>query len=278
MPELPEVETVRRRLEPSVVGRTIADVQTSKPSYFFLTPPSRLQKDLRGLTVQALERHGKYLVATFDTGARLLMHLGMTGQLRVEAPATQHKRLEPHVHLRLSFIDGGECVYFRDVRKFGKVRLLAPGDREKRLDKLGPDALQTPAETLSQHLWERTRKRRTPVKSLLLDQSLLAGVGNIYADEALFAARVRPTRQAQRLRKLDTVNLTHALQRILQRSVEIGGSTIRDYVSADGETGRAQLEHLVYGREGHACAVCDQAIARIVLSARSTHFCPNCQR
>ena len=204
MPELPEVEVTRRRLNDKLVGRRIRDIDTTPASYFFLTPPQVLKQKLKQRTVRALTRHGKYLVAELDDGARLLLHLGMTGQLFTASAqsvrllnGTRSGALVPndqatfrpdsHTHLVLNFEDGKEPVLFRDVRKFGKVRWLGPGETDPRLDKLGVDAL----EITGSALFEAGRKRKAAVKTFLLDQGVLAGVGNIYADEALFHARVR---------------------------------------------------------------------------------------
>ena len=201
MPELPEVEVTRRQLEPLLVGRRVARVVTSLPSYFFLTPPAALRRRLRGRRFEAIDRVGKYLLARLDNGERLLLHLGMTGQIfgagvracgcsppppglrstRGTGPAF---RPDKHTHLRLRFDDGGPDVFFRDARKFGKVQLMRPDEASARLERLGPDALAASG----RRLFAAVRTRRAPVKSLLLDQSLLAGVGNIYADEALFLA------------------------------------------------------------------------------------------
>lgn len=206
------------------------------------------------------------------------MHLGMTGQLRVASPSIDSARLTDHTHLYLDFVDGNEAVFFRDVRKFGKVLFLNHGEDDARLAKLGPDALLTSPSILTEHLWRVSRKRRVNIKTLLLDQSVLAGVGNIYADEALFAAGIRPTRASSRLRRKENSLLTKALREILQRSIDSGGSTIRDYVSTDGNQGSAQNHHKVYGRESQPCTACQTPIQRVVLGARSTHFCRNCQR
>ncbi len=291
MPELPEVEVTRRQLAPSLVGRRIAKVHTTRASYFFLTQPARLARELPGARVSALERVGKYLLAGLDDGRRLLLHLGMTGQLFAEharsvrllsataraslAPEAQVRfRPDAHTHLRLEFEDGGPDLYFRDVRKFGKVRLLAPGQSDPRLDKLGVDALAaTGAE-----LFAATRKRRVALKSLLLAQDVIAGIGNIYADEALFLARLRPRRAAGRLSRRECDEVVAAAQRVLLRSIETGGSSISDYVMPDGSDGAYQDERRVYARAGEPCPECGARIKRIVLGARSTHFCPKCQR
>lgn len=292
MPELPEVEVTRRQLLPLLVGRTIRAVRTTAPSYFFLTPPAVLRRRLRGRQVTALERVGKYLVAALDSGERLLLHLGMTGQLfgagvpgvRLLAatrggalgPEQQKRAFRPdlHTHLLLAFGDGGPAVLFRDARKFGKVQLLGARQRSPRLERLGEDALAARGATL----YAAGRGRRVPIKSLLLDQSVLAGVGNIYADEALFLAGVRPTRRAARVSRTECERLATALRRVLRRSIASGGSTISDYVQPDGSAGRYQDERRVYGRTGEACRACRGPIRRVVIGQRSSHYCPRCQR
>jgi formamidopyrimidine-DNA glycosylase len=267
MPELPEVETTRRQLAPLLVGRTIVRVRATRASYFFLTPPARLARGLTGRRVDELRRVGKYLVAHLDDGARFLMHLGMTGQIGTLA-------WDEHTHLGLSFADGRPEIAFRDVRRFGKVQLLTPGARSARLDRLGPDALGASGPAL----FAATRGRRAAIKTLLLDQSVLAGVGNIYADEALFVARVRPARRAGRVTRKECDGLADAIRRVLQEGIAAGGSTISDFVSPYGNEGRYQDDHQVYGREGEACPRCRIPIRRLVLGQRSSHYCPRCQR
>jgi formamidopyrimidine-DNA glycosylase len=293
VPELPEVEVTRRELEPKLLGRTIARVATTAPSYFFLTPPKKLEQRLHGRRAERLRRVGKYLVLELDDGSSVLLHLGMTGQLffsgepslrllsalrGVTLSPEQQAELgfvpDAHTHLVITFDDAGPQLYFRDVRKFGKVEWLAKGALSARLDKLGVDALiATGAE-----LFEATRKRRIPIKTLLLDQSVLAGVGNIYADEALFLAKVHPLKRADRVNAEQAALIVQAVQRVMQRSIETGGSSISDYVRPDGERGRYQDERNVYAREDEPCHVCGTAIKRRVLGQRSTHFCPNCQK
>jgi len=225
VPELPEVEVTRALIGPALVGRKIARVHTTRPSYFFLTAPVRLRRGLVGRTVGSLERVGKYLVAGLDDGARLVLHLGMTGQLFAEGAtsvrllsASARAALLPeaqpgfapdlHTHLRLDFADGGPGVIFRDVRKFGKVLLLGPGEQTERLARLGPDALRVTGE----HLHRETRRRSTAIKNVLLDQSVIAGAGNIYADEALHLAGIRPTRGARRVGRAECERLALALR------------------------------------------------------------------
>ena len=291
MPELPEVEVTRRLIQPVLLDRRIAQVHTTKPSYFFLTPPSSLKRRLVGRTVRELERHGKYLLAGLDDGSRLLLHLGMTGQLfsdQVSSPrllaktaraalapeAQRSFRPDAHTHLRIEFADRGPALLFRDVRKFGKVRWLGEGQADARLDKLGPDALKVTAALLS----SAGAKRRTPVKTLLLDQSVVAGVGNIYADEALSRAGVRPTRAARRLTREEWQKVARAIRAVLKRGIATGGSSINDYVRPDGRDGGYQDERRVYGLGGQSCRICGSTIKRVVIAQRATCFCPSCQR
>ena len=236
-------------------------------------------------------RVGKYLLAVLDDESRLVIHLGMTGQLfgagasslrllsatarAALAPEEQRGfRPDAHTHLRLRFEDEGPEVYMRDVRKFGKVLWLAPGEQHPRLAKLGGDALGVTGELL----FRASRGRSVAVKSFLLDQSIVTGVGNIYADEALHRARVRPTRRAGRVTRAEFEALASAVRGVLERSIETGGSSIRDYVSPDGSDGGFQDERRVYARRGEACGSCGEAaVRRIVVGQRGTHYCPACQ-
>ncbi len=268
MPELPEVEVVGRALRRAWVGRTIERVWVGPPSYFFSTPPGTLRKRLVGARVTDLSRHGKYLFATLSDESRLLLHLGMTGQLTMSAVPKDN-----HVHLVVHFDDGGVAT-FRDVRKFGKIEWLAPNTTSRREQVLGPDALGIDLPTFRGGL----AKRRAPLKSLLLDQSVLAGVGNIYADEALFRAKLSPLRPGSDLRPAEAARLLECVRGILEESIASGGSTINDYLKADGELGGFQDFHRVYGKTGEPCPKCRTPIARVVLGGRSTHFCPKCQK
>jgi formamidopyrimidine-DNA glycosylase len=190
-----------------------------------------------------------------------------------QSPLEPAPGTDAHTHLRISFVDGGPDVCFRDVRKFGKVKLVAQGQSEPRLKRLGHDALQTTGE----HLFAKTRKRKTAVKTLLLNQAIVAGVGNIYADEALFISGVRPTRKAFKLSQSECETLAKAIRTVLGRAIDAGGSTIRDFMAPDGRSGSYQAKRLVYARGGEACKRCKSIIARIVLGGRSTHYCPSCQ-
>lgn len=290
MPELPEVEVTRRRIAPFLVGKRLVELKTMAPSYFFVTPPAELRKRLPGLCFTALERKGKYLLATLSDESHLLLHLGMTGQLfadgasnprllRKTGRAALTPGLEvgfrPDAHTHLEFhMDSAPVVFFRDTRKFGKVEWLAPGAVSQRVSKLGPDALEADPEAVHASF----RRRSVPVKTALLDQSVLSGAGNIYADECLFLAGVRPNRSANRLTLPQTRRILEALKRVLERSIETGGSSISDYVAPDGLDGGYQDERRVYARTGEPCLVCGSPIKRVVLGQRSTHYCPACQK
>jgi formamidopyrimidine-DNA glycosylase len=291
MPELPEVETTRRQIAPILVGRRIEHVETTVNSYFFLTPPEELRRSLEGKKVLRLDRAGKYIVAGFECGSRLLLHLGMTGQLfsseaasvrllsataRASLPpeAQLHFQPDEHTHLQLELEGRGPKVFFRDVRKFGKVQWLEPGQPNARLDRLGIDALCVTGEIL----FLANRGRRVAIKAMLLDQSVCAGVGNIYADEALFLAGVRPGRSARRVARRECEAIAACLGRVLERSIDTGGASISDYVTPDGSDGGYQDERKVYARTGEPCLSCDTPIKRKVIAQRSSHYCAQCQK
>jgi len=292
LPELPEIEVIRRKVEALLVGRIVAKVTTTADSNLFATRTIVLKRQLPGRRVEALKRAGKYLVFLLDDGSRLLLHLGMTGQLfgaGADSPRLHRKTVrerskrragqpsispDPHTHLRLAFSDGGEDVLLRDVRRFGRVELLKPGQGSSRLEKLGVDALIATGE----HLFAMTRKRKRSIKSLLLDQSVVAGIGNIYADEALFLARVHPLRRACRLSRRQCLALMDAAREVMLRSIESGGASMRDYLQPDGRDGGYQDERLVYARTGEPCVNCGTPIVRTVIVQRAAHHCPRCQR
>jgi formamidopyrimidine-DNA glycosylase len=291
VPELPEVEVTRLRITPLLENRPVAGVHMARRCRVFLTPPSTLRRRLAGRTVRSLARRGKYLVAALDDGSRLVFHLGMTGQLfssdaaspRLLSAASRATRApeEPgrfrpdaHTHLRLGFEDGGPEVLFRDARKFGKIFSLLPGQRSERLDRLGVEAL----ELSGQELFRATRGRKLAIKSLLLDQSVVAGSGNIYSDEALFLAGVRPTRRAERITQRECHAISEGIKHVMLRAIETGGSSISDFVAPDGREGRYQEERRVYARAGEPCQRCGRAVRRVVIGQRSAHYCPGCQR
>lgn len=277
MPELPEVETCRSQIAPFLIGRKIGAVKLASRNYAFLSAPAAIRKAAVGAVVTAVRRHGKYLLVDLSPALAqaptrcLLIHLGMTGQLFVTESAPTN-----HVHMQWSLEGVVQALVFRDPRKFGKLKLLVSGKEyeDERLARLGPDALTLTAE----RLYECSRKRRGSIKGLLLDQSMCAGIGNIYADEALFAAGIRPTRIAGILTRQDCERLACSVVAILHEAVAQGGSSISDYLKPDGTPGYFQRSHAVYGRDGEACRNCGSTVRKVIVAQRGTHYCPVCQK
>lgn len=269
MPELPEVETVRRSLRP-ITGTAITGVGVYERR---LRRPVRddLEAALLGCSFTGFDRLSKYLLCRLSSGATLLVHLGMSGTFFVRPSGAPRK---PHDHVILSLNDGKELV-FNDPRRFGMVHLGHEADFSE-LARIGLDPL---GDHFTQDaLWALTRRRAKPIKNLLMDQTLLAGVGNIYANEALFRAGVRPRRQARRLRRAEVDRLHACLQAVLCEAIELGGSSIADYRDGRGKSGYFQLRLQVYDRGDEPCTTCEQPIRRIVIGGRSTFYCSRCQR
>jgi formamidopyrimidine-DNA glycosylase len=286
MPELPEVEVCRRELEPTVQGRVISGVVTSKAKNPFLTAARVVRERLTGQRILGIGRRGKYLLFALQdargaASGTLLVHLGMTGQLVVGTKALGWPGngggvpTDPHIHLLLELEGCDSPVLFRDPRQFGKIALL-PGDaaRHPRLARLGPDALGMEGDAL----FSAARGRKTTIKAVLLDQTNFAGIGNIYADEALFRSGVRPSRPAHKLTKAEAGRLAYAVRTVLMRAIEVGGSSVSDYLHPDGSSGYFQIEHAVYDRSGEPCRICWGVVKKTVVAQRGTHFCPRCQR
>ncbi len=269
MPELPEVETVRRRLEPLLIGRTLDEVEIDDWRLVRPHDPAEVAAELRGERVECVDRRGKYLIVRFVSGRTLLIHLRMTGSL-LSAP-----RGSSHIRAVLSLDDDTEVGY-RDVRRFGTWLLLEPGELDGYLaERVGEEPL-LPAFT-SKRLAARLAGRRAPVKSALLDQRTLAGLGNIYVDEALWRSRIHPLRPARDLDANEIRRLHKAIRASLVAGLERQGATLRDYALPDGSYGAAQDEFKAYGREGEPCDRCGTPIAKIRLGGRGTWFCPRCQ-
>jgi formamidopyrimidine-DNA glycosylase len=272
VPELPEVETVVRGLRSCLLDKRISSVMATGKR-LRLPMPAASQKKLLGRKFSEVARRGKWIILVLDNDSRLLIHLGMTGQLRVQ-PAKE--AVQPHTHLIMGLGRGGEQLRFRDVRRFGGATLLPSGPAlnlffEK--SGLGPEPFE-----LKQDYWERViSSTRRCLKAVLLDQRVLAGVGNIYADEALFEARVHPAQLGVGTSNRESARLRRALVRVLERAITCRGSSIRDYLGASGHKGRYQNEFRVYGQSGKPCPRCRFGIERIQLAGRSTHFCPRCQ-
>ena len=268
VPELPEVETVANGVDARVRGQRIVSVWTSGKPQTFKSTEAEIVETLTGARVERVRRVGKTIV--MDLGpkaAQFLVHLGMTGRLLVSQPDVA---LPLHTHAVLSLGDGRE-VRFVDPRRFGRLSVVkAKGGY------LGPGAEPT---TVSVEEFSGLFKgRKLAIKAALLNQSILHGVGNIYADESLFRAGIRPRRQAGRLTKAELARLHGALQQVLAHAIELGGSSVSDYVDADGVRGFFQLEHKVYGRANEACRDCGSGLKKIVVGGRTTVYCPKCQR
>ncbi|MGO0122356.1 DNA-formamidopyrimidine glycosylase [Desulfothermobacter acidiphilus] len=266
MPELPEVETIRRQLASQIVGSTVEEVR------FFTSPPPWDFRPLLGRRVIGVHRRGKWLWLELEKGLALLLHLGMTGQLVWE---TEPAPLPAHTHLVLRL--GRGQLRFTDPRRFGRVELLDKESLQQRLEKrLGPEPL-SPAFSVDYLTGVLARSRRS-LKSLLLDQKIVAGLGNIYADEALFAAGIDPRRQAFTLTPQEIHRLHRAIREVLAEGLAHRGTSFRDYVDAGGVPGAHRLFLRVYGREGQPCPRCGRPINKIKVAGRGTHFCSHCQR
>ena len=293
MPELPEVETVRRGLIPVMEGRQILRARVNRPDLRFPLPLGMAAR-LTGATVKALRRRSKYILADLSTDETLLIHLGMSGRMLIsgavigafhhEAPGqarggpglgeAAHPEPLKHDHVVLD-MEGGARVTFNDARRFGAMDLMASGGGHKLLDGIGPEPLSNDFH----EGWLAGRlKGATPIKSALLDQKTVAGLGNIYVCEVLHRAEIAPTRLARDISAPEVARLVPIIREVLAEAIEAGGSSLRDYRQADGELGYFQHTFRTYDREGQPCTTCATPIARIVQSGRSSFFCPHCQR
>ena len=283
MPELPEVETVRRGLAPVMEGQVIARARVNRPDLRWPFPPDMAAR-LTGRRVLALRRRSKYILADLDSGESLLIHLGMSGRMLVSGDPLgrfvhDHPAAEKHDHVVLD-MDSGARVTFNDPRRFGVMDLLETrsAGAHKLLAVLGPEPLGN--DFNEPYLVAAFKGRNTPVKSALLDQHIVAGLGNIYVCEALFRAGLSPLCRAGQIAAPRVAALVPVIRQVLTEAIEAGGSSLRDFRQADGELGYFQHSFDAYGREGEACRTpgCTGAIARISQSGRSTFYCPQCQR
>jgi formamidopyrimidine-DNA glycosylase len=275
MPELPEVESIRRGLARRVRGDVIESVWLGEKPEPLKSPAGEIVAALERARIAAVRRVGKHIVFELERTrpkaavphSQWIVHLGMTGSLVIARPESEVAR---HTHAIVRLQSGRE-LRFVDPRRFGRLSVVrdhggfAPGGQEP----LGAGARQ---------FAQLFRGRRTPIKSALLNQKLLRGVGNIYADESLHRAGIRPRRRASRLTGEELARLRRAVQQVLREAIRAGGSSVSDYVNAEGEPGFFQFEHRVYGREGEACRKCKSAIKRVVIAGRSAHYCPKCQK
>lgn len=270
MPELPEVETVRRGLAPHLIGHTLLGARIREPRLRWPVP-AELDAQVAGRRIVGLERRGKYLIMGLDRGS-LILHLGMSGSLRLVAAATA---IGKHDHLDL-LIDDGHLIRYRDPRRFGAVLWSDQPDGHPLIAGLGIEPLDGGFD--GDWLYQASRGLRAPVKSWLMDAHVVVGVGNIYANEALFHAGIHPLLPAGRLTRPRCRRLAAAVRDTLSRAIEAGGSTLRDFVNGHGEPGYFQQSYFVYGREGQGCRICGGTIRLIRLGNRATCFCPTCQK
>jgi formamidopyrimidine-DNA glycosylase len=276
MPELPEVETVARGLQREVAGRRIVSVTLGKTD--FIDHPDRLGRELPGRLIRAVERYGKFLLLRLGQAAEaqrdaiepaLLVHLGMTGNLMPRPVTEPHAK---HTHVVMLLDDGRELRYV-DPRRFGRIAYLSGHLLEEELKQFGADPL---AVELAEFV-TRIRERKSRIKALLLDQQVFRGVGNIYADESLWKARIHPAHLGARLEPARVEALYRGLREILQKAIVMRGSSISDFLDADGQAGEYQRQHRAYGREGKNCYRCRTPIERVIVAGRSSFFCPKCQ-
>ena len=277
MPELPEVETLARGLQREIAGRRVLSVELGKTD--FMDNPAEIERELPGTQIRGVERYGKFMLLRLKRSretegspqeAALLVHLGMTGTM-MPRPASEPRA--KHTHL-VALLDDGRELRYIDPRRFGRIALLAGEKLQEELQRFGADPLKISLDEFER----RVRGRRARIKAMLLDQGILRGVGNIYADESLWKARIHPARIGARLSVEEAGSLHRALQQILQKAIVLRGSSISDFLDAEGEPGEYQLHHKAYGREGKACYRCKTPIRRIVVAGRSSFFCPNCQK
>jgi formamidopyrimidine-DNA glycosylase len=270
MPELPEVESVRQTLMPQIQGRVIAGVRVGQDR-LARPDPRAFKRGLQGRRVEGSARRGKLLMLSLTGGAWLGVRLGMTGQLIL----AQGHLAADHVHVTISFDDHGPSLNYRDARRFGNLTFFpdAAALQAGALAKMGPDALGLAGDIFA----ARLAAKRSPIKAVLLDQAVLAGVGNIYADEALHRAGISPYARPAELAESQLLRLGAALQETLQEALAQGGSSVRNFIDAEGRAGTFQHAHRVYQRAGQPCPACGATVEKTVLGGRSTHFCPACQ-
>ncbi len=271
VPELPEVETTRRGIEPHLQGRIVRALRVHEARLRWPVDP-KLPGLLRGQQVQGVERRAKYLLIRLTRGT-LIMHLGMSGSLRI---LPQRSPLKTHDHLDL-WLDSGQALRFNDPRRFGSCLYTSDDPLiHPLLARLAPEPLE--AQFDGAYLQRITRRRRVAIKTLLLNGRLITGVGNIYASEALFRARIRPRRSARSLKPAESTRLAAAIRRVLGAAIRAGGTTLRDYVNAEGMPGEFAVKLYVYERAGAPCRRCRTPVRHITQGQRSTYYCPECQQ
>lgn len=274
MPELPEVETVRRSLEMALPGHIITDICVREPRLRFTVNEAELTDLILRRKVVALRRRAKYLIIHFSKGSCLIVHLGMTGQVLILPAAAP---LDKHDHVVFTLDDGLE-LRFRDPRRFGCIIATKEENLHAHaaLKNLGPEPLAD--EFTPEYLFRRSRKSKKPVKTFVMDQQILVGIGNIYASEALFLAGIHPLRAAGRISLARWQKLHAAIRQVLEEAIALGGTTIDDFRNSDGSSGYFQQKLRAYGRKGEPCPNCQRAIRSQIIAGRSTFYCPRCQK
>jgi len=271
MPELPEVETTRRGIEPHIRKRSVRDVIVRQGKLRWPVPRGLKQK-LVGHKIEKVERRAKYLLLHFDHGT-LILHLGMSGSLRIVKADTPSGK---HDHFDLVF-DSGKALRLTDPRRFGAVLWTADEtENHELLRTLGPEPLSDAFN--ADYLFQRSRGRKAAIKPFIMDGKVVVGVGNIYASESLFLARINPRTAAGKISRERFVRLVEAIKEVLQEAIKQGGTTLRDFVGGDGKPGYFAQQLNVYGREGEPCPVCGKPIRQIVLGQRASYYCPQCQK
>ncbi len=273
MPELPEVEIIRGQLQKELAGARIASCEVGLPRLVTYPTPLGYRRGLKGRYIQGVSRRGKYLILELDDGRELVIHLGMTGSLVLSSPGAERPR---HTHVVFHLEDGRDLLYV-DPRTFGETALLRRGDRTplRGLHAMGPEPLE---DDFTCECLASTLRGKCRVKSALLDQSRVAGIGNIYADESLHRAGVNPLRRLDELSPEEIEHIHAAVREVLAEAISRGGSSVSDYVNLRGDRGSFQNDHRVYRREGEDCPACGAAILREVIAGRSSYYCPACQK
>ncbi len=274
MPELPEVETVRRSLEEKLKGKTLAGAEVYLDKIVRDSDPVSLNEKIKGKKVTGIERRGKYLVFHLTGGTSMVVHLRMTGQLLY---CSQEQEIAKHTHVVFNFNDGHQ-LRFVDQRQFGKIHLVPVKELNSHpgLKSLGVEPL---SKAFTREFFRRElRNRRTKIKPLLLDQTFVAGIGNIYADEALFRAMINPERVAATLTPRETSRLYMAIKEVLKEGIANKGTSVKDYVDGEGNKGNNQNNLRVYGRDGEPCVKCGKTLEKKSIGGRSSHYCPKCQK
>lgn len=276
MPELPEVETICNGIRPHIVGRTIKKISHSGKELRSAVPIREMQANLIGKMIIDVRRRAKYLIAEVDSGSLLIIHLGMTGNLGIFSPDDD---IAKHCHLRFLLNDGRELRY-TDVRRFGSMHMIpleaVPTIEQTFFSTTGPEPFSE--EFTANYLYDLAKNRSIPVKTFIMTNQIVAGVGNIYANESLFMAGIKPNTKANILSKKSWKNLISCIRDVLNHAIECGGSTISDYVNASQESGYFQINFQVYGKEGQTCSKCNAIIQKVVLNGRASFYCPNCQK